>query len=268
MGKLISVLGSPSSGKTTFSIKLAKELASDNKNVIIIFADNLCPVLPTLKSKVDKSLGELTSTSNFSKELLIKNLETIDKVNNIAILGYKEYENIYTYPKYDFVRVKEIFTCATQIADYVIVDTSSHFSIDIISGKSLEIADKVIKLITPNLKSINYINSNLSMLDSRFNVDKHINILSKYRFNDPTESIESIYDIRGRFMYFESIREQSMCSELFFKLNRKDEIKQSNEMKKIIDLIDDKDLVQSEIKKATNNKNSIFKKIRIGGVNG
>ena len=68
MGKIIAVWGSPSSGKSTFSIKLAKELASKKKNVIIVFADNNCPVIPTLIQKENsKSLGNILSAVNLTK---------------------------------------------------------------------------------------------------------------------------------------------------------------------------------------------------------
>ena len=37
--KIIAVMGSPGSGKTTASIKLAAELAEKKKNVILVFCD-------------------------------------------------------------------------------------------------------------------------------------------------------------------------------------------------------------------------------------
>ena len=167
MGKIIAVWGSPSSGKSTFSIKLAKELASKKKNVIIVFADNNCPVIPTLIQKENsKSLGNILSAVNLTKSDILKNLYTIDKVNNVTITGYKEYENVYTYPKYDELRVDEFLNTIRLMADYIIIDTSSYFVTDLLSTKSLILADKVIRLITPSLKSMSYFNSSLPMLDS------------------------------------------------------------------------------------------------------
>ncbi len=280
MGKIIAVWGSPSSGKSTFSIKLAKELASKKKNVIIVFADNNCPVIPTLIQKENskslgnilsavnltksdilknlytknviivfadnncpviptliqkensKSLGNILSAVNLTKSDILKNLYTIDKVNNVTITGYKEYENVYTYPKYDELRVDEFLNIIRFMADYIIIDTSSYFVTDLLSTKSLILADEVIRLITPSLKSMSYFNSSLPILDSaNFKKENHINVLSNFRYNDPIEEIKDIYLVKGEFPYMEGIREQSLCTELFFKLKTKEENILSKHMK-------------------------------------
>ena len=52
MGKLIAVWGSPASGKTTFSVKLAETLyRSRGKagcSVIVVFTDSVTPTLPVV----------------------------------------------------------------------------------------------------------------------------------------------------------------------------------------------------------------------------
>lgn len=45
-GGVLAVWGSPSSGKTTVSVKLADYLARKKKNVLLIFADMTTPPLP------------------------------------------------------------------------------------------------------------------------------------------------------------------------------------------------------------------------------
>lgn len=263
MGKIIAVWGSPSSGKSTFSIKLAKELASKKKNVIIVFADNNCPVIPTLIQKENsKSLGNILSAVNLTKSDILKNLYTIDKVNNVTITGYKEYENVYTYPKYDELRVDEFINIIRFMADYIIIDTSSYFVTDLLSTKSLILADKVIRLITPSLKSMSYFNSSLPILDStNFKKENHINVLSNFRYNEPIEEIKDIYLVKGEFPYMEGIREQSLCTELFFKLKTKEENILSKHMKHIIDLLSDEDKINSKNK--SSNKLSIFSKLKL-----
>ena len=44
-GGVLAVWGSPSSGKTTVSVKLADYLARKKKNVLLIFADMTAPAL-------------------------------------------------------------------------------------------------------------------------------------------------------------------------------------------------------------------------------
>ena len=60
-GGVLAVWGSPSSGKTTVSVKLADYLARKKKNVLLIFADMTAPPLPCICAAGDlegeKSLG-------------------------------------------------------------------------------------------------------------------------------------------------------------------------------------------------------------------
>lgn len=50
-GGVLAVWGSPSSGKTTVSVKLADYLARKKKNVLLIFADMTTPPLPCMGIK-------------------------------------------------------------------------------------------------------------------------------------------------------------------------------------------------------------------------
>ena len=51
-GGVLAVWGSPSSGKTTVSVKLADYLARKKKNVLLIFADMTTPPLPCICAAV------------------------------------------------------------------------------------------------------------------------------------------------------------------------------------------------------------------------
>ena len=51
MGKLIAVWGSPDSGKTTFSVKLAEALYNRSRGksaVIVVFTDIVTPTIPVI----------------------------------------------------------------------------------------------------------------------------------------------------------------------------------------------------------------------------
>ncbi len=47
-GKMLAILGSPGSGKTTAAVKLACALAAQKKNVIVVHCDPFTPVIPML----------------------------------------------------------------------------------------------------------------------------------------------------------------------------------------------------------------------------
>lgn len=61
-GGVLAVWGSPSSGKTVVSVKLAEHLAKKKRNVILILADMITPPLPYLCAPSDieqeRSLGK------------------------------------------------------------------------------------------------------------------------------------------------------------------------------------------------------------------
>ena len=46
--QVLAVWGSPSSGKTTVSVKLAKYLADKHKNVLLLLCDMTAPMLPCI----------------------------------------------------------------------------------------------------------------------------------------------------------------------------------------------------------------------------
>ena len=66
-GGVLAVWGSPSSGKTVVSVKLAEHLAKKKRNVILILADMITPPLPYLCAPSDieqeRSLGSILAAS-------------------------------------------------------------------------------------------------------------------------------------------------------------------------------------------------------------
>lgn len=68
--KILAVMGSPGSGKTTTAVKLAAALAKQRKNVIVVFCDPFTPVMPVLLSPDtihDTSLGELLTAPGLTQ---------------------------------------------------------------------------------------------------------------------------------------------------------------------------------------------------------
>lgn len=264
MGKVIGIWGSPNSGKTTFSIKLARELAKEN-SVIAVFPDIVCPVIPTIVGQMDseKSLGNILSSAKLTQEEIFKNSVSIEKFKNLGIVGYAEYENIFSYPQYSETRAIEFINELRYLADYIIIDLSSNFTVDLLSTTSLERADKVIRLNSSSLKDLSYFNSHLPLLsDSRFKANKHINILSKFKSYDAINELNELYNIQAYFEYSEEIREQSLCNELFNSLSTKEEINLKSNLKTIMDIIEPKEKIENDkvVKKRIFN---IFKRGKI-----
>lgn len=259
MGKVIAIWGSPNSGKTTLSIKLAKQLSKQN-SVIVLFTDILAPVIPTLKDDIDtkRSLGNVLSVATLSDDVILKNCIEVDKIKNIAFLGYTQGENVFTYPQYTDERVKELIDHLKALADYVIIDTSSNFINDLITISALEVSDKVLRVNSAELKNISYFDSYLPLLiDKRFKSDSHINILSNSRIDDAQDELKDIYNIRATIEYSDEIREQGLCSELLSNLSSKEQDKLSLKLNKIISMINN---CENEVVK----KKGFFSRFRKG----
>ena len=107
MGKLIAVWGSPGSGKTTFSVKLAEALNSRSKKsaghkTLVVFTDLTSPVVPVVfpnrKSEDIYSLGSVLVKTDLSPNVIFSNTMFIKDRSDLGYLGYTAGENKFSYP--------------------------------------------------------------------------------------------------------------------------------------------------------------------------
>ena len=179
MAKIIAVWGSPDSGKTTFAVKLALAIYGDYQTTVVtVCADRETPALPVLfpNRKKDElySLGECLSKTEITQDEVIRQIVTLKEKQNFGLLGYKDGENRYSYPEYDESKVSGLFGVLGVTADYVIVDCTSSLS-NKISRFAVMNADEVIRIASPDLKSLAWQSSQLPMLsDPIFRLDHQI----------------------------------------------------------------------------------------------
>lgn len=267
MGKVISIWGSPNSGKTTISVKLAKLLSKTN-SVFLVFTDSAIPVIPyifkekylnDLNSK--KSLGNILSAPTLSTDVILKNSISIDN-KNLGILGYANGENMFAYPRYSREVALEFLNTLKSMVDYIIIDTTSSIESNMLVSTALANSDEVVRLSTPSIKDISYYNSYLPVLISdNYDIDTHINVLSMYMENDAKDTLKSVYNAEYSIEYMDEIREQSLSGELFSSLSKKNEEKMTYFLDSLMFLIDypeDEDVFETETKKK---HLSIFKNI-------
>lgn len=180
--QMLAVWGSPCSGKTATAVKLAMELASHKKNVVILMCDFTAPAPQTLLPDVTtdgRSLGELLSLPSISQEEILRRCIPLGKSSYISLLGYQRGDNAFTYAKYAKERAIDLITLLRHVADYIIIDCESAFSFDVLSAVALETADAVLRLCVCDLKSLSYFASALPLLsDSRYASARHIKALS------------------------------------------------------------------------------------------
>lgn len=161
MGKLIAVCGSPNSGKTTLSLKIAKSIYDNNKRrtVIYVSPDVCVPTLgylfPNSKDENMYSIGVALDKTDIFKEDIVKQLVTTKTMKDFAILGFKLCENQYTYPDPTEDKICQLFSALREIADYTIIDCTSDES-DLISNIAKRDCDYAIQVYNPDIKSMVY----------------------------------------------------------------------------------------------------------------
>lgn len=255
---IISVWGSPSSGKTTISIKLASELASKKKNIAIVFADNTYSTLSSVYAECkehNKSIGKILTTDYIEKETILENSVLYKKNENILLIGLSNFENNYTYSKYTTDKVVQFFSMLHTLVDYIIVDCSSIINLNPITIFSLEKSRSVIRVIEPSLKSMSYFNSTIPLLiANEFKSENHINVISNFKPKDNKKVVSEKFDIQYEFPYMEEVREQSANSELFEKLTSRDRYIYNKSIRGLIEDAFDEDFYTNNETKVKGNR--------------
>lgn len=194
---VLAVMGSPGSGKTTTAIKLAKALAGQRKNVIVVFCDPFTPTIPAIlpaDTLHDTSLGSLLTAPTLSQTDILNAGVSVKESEYISLLGYRSGESLMNYPKITKDKAVEFFVMLRYLADYIIIDCATVFEADITSIVAIEVADKVLKLGTANLKGISYYQTHNTMLfDSRYRKESHQTALGNLKVGQDFEAVSGQY---------------------------------------------------------------------------
>lgn len=237
-GKVIAVWGSPGSGKTTVSIKLARMFAKLNKDVLVVFTDIIAPDMPVLfPDKKDLlTMGNLWNNPNCNSDLILKACQATQS-DRICFLGYKAGENVFSYSEYTKENVYSVYNELGSLADYVIVDCVSYFAYNMLSAVALECADKVIRLGEATLKSFSFFDSNMQLIatDGRYKTDEHIRVLSKTKSFQARELAKSKLGTQYELPYTEELEMGMLNGSLFSKVLDKE---YQSGMKPIIDRLE------------------------------
>ena len=193
MSKIIAVIGSPGSGKTTVALKLAQEvyLSTTNGGVIYLSSSLKVPALGVLFPNYTPdslfSLGKMLDKTDIYEEDVLNHL--VKNMQNFGCIGYKAGENKYSYPNLTDDKVKALFDVLQKMVGYVFVDCSEEEN-DLISQYALGRADEVIMVLSPDLKSMVYLASNENILGNH--ADRAIKILNV----NESELFSPIDDVR------------------------------------------------------------------------
>jgi MinD-like ATPase involved in chromosome partitioning or flagellar assembly len=236
---ILAVWGSPGSGKTVTAVKIAKHLAQQKQNVVLLLCDMTAPMLPCIcppsELECEHSLGSILAAAHVTEALIKHNLVTLKKNKYLTILGMKKGENEYTYPPYEQVQVKELLNGLRAIAPFVVVDCGSYIANDILTAVTLMEADNVLRLAGADLKSVSYLSSQLPLLrDSKWDADKQYKAASNVKPHEAGEQIgQALGSVAFTLPYSQELEEQYLAGNLLGDLSLKDSRLFRREIEKI-----------------------------------
>ena len=217
MGKLVAVWGSPESGKTTFAVKLATAVYDQfQSTVLTVLADQTAPALsvlfPNRKKEDLSSVGTVLAKTEITQEEVIKCIVTDPKRANFGFLGYMDGENVHTYAKAGERKCRDFLNVTKTLADVVVVDCTS--LPDNLSKVAINMADEIVRLASPDLKSMAFFNSQLPiMADTSFRCEEHIlgiNVVRQDVYIPLEEAKEHFGKVSFTVPYSQEIRIQTI----------------------------------------------------------
>ena len=164
MGKVIAVWGTPGSGKTVLSMKLAERLYQTGRRhkvrIVTVLTDVLSPSMPVIfplyPSDATYSLGSLLAKTTITADDIFSYTTLIKGRDNLGVIGYKENENSRSHPEYTREKAKVFLRTLAENTDYAIIDCMTDPDDSILSETALLEADESIRLMTPDLKCLSY----------------------------------------------------------------------------------------------------------------
>ena len=200
MGKVITVWGSPGSGKSMFCCILAKALTRDKRKAIIINADMNVPMLPVwLPEQIiqtNTSIGQVLSSVEIDTSLVASHVTVLKNYPFIGMMGYAAGENPLSYPEVKYTMVLQLIHAAAKLVDFVILDCSTSMT-NVFTPAAIEAGDVVIRILTPDLKGINYLKAHQPLLvDELFRFSEHMTFAGLAR---PFHALDEMGYIIGGF---------------------------------------------------------------------
>lgn len=200
MSKVITVWGSPGSGKSMFCCILAKALTKEKQKAIIINADLSTPMLPVWLPEqmieANASVGQVLSSMEIDTTLVASKVTVLKSYPFIGVMGYSAGENPLSYPEVKYDMVLKLVEAAKKLVDFVILDCCSNMT-NVFTPAAIEAGDAIVRILTPDLKGVNYLKAHQPLLvDSRFRYNEHLTFAGMAR---PFHALDEMGYIIGGF---------------------------------------------------------------------
>lgn len=200
MSKTITVWGNPGCGKSMFCCNLSKVLTAGKQKAIIINADSSTPMLPVWMPdrilETSASIGNVLTGLKINNALVAERVVILKEYPFIGVMGYAAGENPFSYPELKYDKIKLFISEASKLVDYIILDCSSNM-LNFFTPTAIEAADLVIRILTPDLRGLNYLKAHKPLLtDTKFHYDKHLTFAGLAR---PFHAIDEMDNLIGGF---------------------------------------------------------------------
>ena len=212
--KVISILGNSGSGKSIFSVMLAKSIKKQFKKILIIDFDILNNSLHTILGvkKYSEEIKKIIEKNNYkNNEINIENL--IIKINNKIDLISGINLIFDANNKISNEKIKEIIEKLKIYYDVIIIDTTSECFFDY-TKEIIKISNKSIYLTEANLIEISKSKRMLEMYYTNWNIEKNkINIIFN-KFNKKCIDISLLKNLYSDYNILGFLKLKNNYSEL------------------------------------------------------
>ncbi len=200
MSKVITIWGSPGSGKSMFCCILAKALTKEKQKAIIINADLSTPMLPVWLPEqmieANASVGQVLSAMEIDTTLVASKVTVLKSYPFIGVMGYSAGENPLSYPEVKYDMVLKLVEAARKLVDFVILDCCPNMT-NVFTPAAIEAGDAIVRILTPDLKGVNYLKAHQPLLmDGRFRYNEHLTFAGMAR---PFHALDEMGYIIGGF---------------------------------------------------------------------
>ena len=228
MAKLIAVCGAPGSGKTTIAFKLAQEiyLSTSDCSVTFLSPDIIVPsvgmLFPNYTPDSLFSLSAVLDCTDISDDLIMGNLVTVKNMKNFGCLGFMSGDSKYSFPTPTKEKVMNLLDVLSAAEGYVFVDCSNDDS-DLISKQAIARADHIIQVITPDLKSMTWLNSYGDKITAGLEqCIKVVNITENELYIPLEDVCTHLKNVACVLPYCRQVRQQLLDGRMYDRLNAKE----------------------------------------------
>ena len=230
-----------------FCCNLAKVLTAGKAKALIINADASTPMLPVWMPdrilETNMSIGNVMTALEINNALVAERVVILKEYPFIGVMGYAAGENPFSYPELKYNKIRQFIQEASKLVEYIILDCSSNM-LNFFTPTAIESADLVVRVITPDLRGLNYLKAHKPLLtDEKFHFPMHLTFAGMARpFHAIDEMDHLIGGFDGLLPYSKEIERCGTSGQMFKALAYCNQ-RYISSLKLVRELIDDSDEV-------------------------